>query len=173
MFPPLTGKGTSGHLILLSGHTPLLCHLNTNCKPPTTILILHLDSRWWSLATASCPLSSHGLAGCVKSWGWPDQLPTSARLRHLITCMKIMTRQIQAMFDKVQNVEYNIIRLHQLSDSMYCIVFSILIILHHCLHFDYINTFNDTNLLWSSQSGQSSPEPGDLQQRSWTNENIF
>ena len=111
--------------------------------------------------TVPCSLSSHGSAGCVKSWGWPDQLTTSARLRHLNTCMMIMTRQIQAMFDEVQNVEYNTWRWHQLSDSLYCIVFSILIILHHCLHFDYINTFNDTNLLWSSQSGQSSPEPRD------------
>ena len=34
----------------------------------------------------------------------------------------IMTRQIQAMFDEVQNVEYNTLRGHQLSNSLYCIV---------------------------------------------------
>ena len=107
-----------------------------------------------SLATASCSLSSHGSAGCVKSWGWPDQLPTSARLRHLNTCMMIMKRQIQAMFEEGQNVEYNTLRWHQLSNSLYSIVLSILIKVHHCLHFDHINAFNDTNLLWSSKSGQ-------------------
>ena len=59
----------------------------------------------------------------------------------------IMTRQIQAMFDEVQNVEYNTLRWHQLSNSLYSIVLSILIKVHHCLHFDHINAFNDTNLL--------------------------